>query len=315
MRCEGYVASHLAAIKANPASALDEYVFYYLTTVDARALVQDQNYPSLTLKAIAAIPVPLPTLEEQRRIVAALDKATPAMDRLRLIRQAKEATMDELETSLLDRLIQPSGPVGKSREWREVELGDVAEVFDGPHATPTKTKSGPWYLSISSLDKGRIDLSKSAHLSTEDFPRWTSRVAPRLGDTLFSYETRLGAAALWESDEPCALGRRMGLLRPKTAMIAPSFLTLTFLSPRFQQEIRDRKVTGATVDRIPIAELPQWPILLPPMNSQLQIVERYEAAALQVDNARSKAHHAKLLAGELRASMLSSFLGGAHETH
>ena len=33
--------------------------------------------------------------------------------------------------------------------WRKVSLGDIAEIFDGPHATPKKTSDGPVFLGIS----------------------------------------------------------------------------------------------------------------------------------------------------------------------
>jgi type I restriction enzyme S subunit len=82
-------------------------------------------------------------------------------------------------------------------------IGDIAEVFDGPHATPKKLDTGPHFLSISSLEKGRLDLSKSAFLSEEDFKKWAKRVTPKEGDLLFSYETRLGEAALM----PAGVGR------------------------------------------------------------------------------------------------------------
>lgn len=142
-------------------------------------------------------------------------------------------------------------------------IGDVADVFDGPHATPQKTTDGPWFLSISSLKGGVLDLAKSAHLAEDDFPRWTRRVQPREGDVLFSYETRLGEAALMPPGVRASLGRRMGLLRPKPGAVKNTLLLHAFLSPPFQEEIRRRTVHGATVDRIPLKEIPTWPIMLP----------------------------------------------------
>jgi type I restriction enzyme S subunit len=156
-------------------------------------------------------------------------------------------------------------------DWTMRPLGEVATVFDGPHATPTKTDAGPWYLSISSLQNGRFDLAASAHLSEADFPRWTKRVSPRVGDTLFSYETRIGEAAYWNLDVRAALGRRMGLLRPKSDEVNARFLSYAFLGPQFQKIIRAKTVHGATVERLLIADMPAWPILLPPFDEQRRI--------------------------------------------
>lgn len=156
-------------------------------------------------------------------------------------------------------------------EWVETTIGEIAEVYDGPHATPKKTESGPWFLSISSLNGGRLDLAESAHLSEEDFIKWTRRVIPQEGDVLFSYETRLGEAALMPGGIRACLGRRMGLLRPKIDHVEPRFLLYAYLSPAFQNVIQERKVHGATVDRIPLAELPGWPICIPSLDKQQAI--------------------------------------------
>ena len=50
-------------------------------------------------------------------------------------------------------------------EWHEVKIGELANVFDGPHATPPKTESGPVFLGISNLVNGRVDLSDTQRLS------------------------------------------------------------------------------------------------------------------------------------------------------
>ncbi|MEV5526846.1 restriction endonuclease subunit S [Streptomyces prunicolor] len=156
-------------------------------------------------------------------------------------------------------------------DWNERTIGDVAAVFDGPHATPKKTTDGPWFLSISSLDQGRLRLTESAHLSEEDFTKWTRRVTPQEGDVLFSYETRLGDAALMPEGIRACLGRRMGLLRPKRDHVDPSFLLYAYLAPQFQAVINSRQIRGATVDRIPLVDLPSWPIRLPSLGEQKAI--------------------------------------------
>ena len=156
-------------------------------------------------------------------------------------------------------------------EWRQVTIADIAEVYDGPHATPKKTASGPIFLGISNLSNGRLDLGESEHLSEEDYVKWTRRVAPRAGDVVFSYETRLGEAAIVPDALRCCLGRRMGLLRVKRERADPRFVLYTWLSPAFREVIRQRTVPGSTVDRIPIMGLPDFPVRIPPLDEQRSI--------------------------------------------
>src|SRR6266568_1846941 len=112
-----------------------------------------------------------------------------------------------------------------SSEWPVTGIGKLCEgIFDGPHATPKKTTSGPIFLGIESLVSGRVDLSAPEHLSEEDFVKWTRRVTPRAGDIVFAYETRLGDAALMPEGLRCCLGRRMALMRPDLSKVIPRFL-------------------------------------------------------------------------------------------
>jgi len=156
-------------------------------------------------------------------------------------------------------------------EWRTVRLGDVVEIYDGPHATPKKTDKGPIFLGIANLVNGRLDLRVTEHLSEEDFVRWTRRVLPRQGDIVFSYETRLGEAAMIPAGLRCCLGRRMGLLRPKNSAVDSRHLLYAYLGPEFQEVIRSRTVHGSTVDRIPLAQMPEFPIRLPSIRTQKAI--------------------------------------------
>ena len=149
------------------------------------------------------------------------------------------------------------------KEWEDVALGNLVEIFDGPHATPTKTPTGPLFLGISNLASGRLDLTATEHLSEDDYLRWTRRVTPTTNDVVFSYETRIGEAALIPNGLRACLGRRMGLLRAKDGAVDLRFLLYAFLGTQFQETLRVRTVHGSTVDRIPLIEMPSFPIHVP----------------------------------------------------
>jgi restriction modification system DNA specificity domain protein len=113
-----------------------------------------------------------------------------------------------------------------------------------------------------------LQLRKSDHISDIDYEKWTRRITPQANDLLFSYETRLGEAALMPGGIKAALGRRMALLRPDTSKVDPDFLLYKWLSPQWQALISERTLHGATVNRIPIRDIPDWPITLPPLSQQ-----------------------------------------------
>ena len=165
-----------------------------------------------------------------------------------------------------------------SSEWPLVEISTICEgIFDGPHATPQKTEQGPIFLGISSLNKGRLDLSKLEYLSEDDFKKWTKRITPKAGDLVFSYETRLGEVAMIPEGLRCCLGRRMALMRINHEKALPEYVLYAYLSPLFQDVIRARTIHGSTVDRIPLMEFGTFPIHVPPLDVQSSIASILKA--------------------------------------
>ena len=161
-------------------------------------------------------------------------------------------------------------------QWAPLRIGDIGELFDGPHATPKskgKVSTDYIFLSISSLENGRLNLKESPSISEEDYLSWTRRVTPQAQDLVFSYETRLGEGALIPAGLTCCLGRRMALLRPNQKVIEPRFLLYLFLGPKFQQTIAERTIHGSTVTRIALNDFPDFPILLPDITEQRRIAE------------------------------------------
>ncbi len=147
--------------------------------------------------------------------------------------------------------------------WHNVQLGHLVDIYDGPDATPKKTANGPIFLGISNLASGRLDLQETEHLSEHDYLRWTRRVTPTPNDIVFSYETRLGEAALIPEGLRACLGRRMGLLRPRDNAVDSRFLLYAFLGEKFQETLRSRTIHGSTVDRIPLSDIADFPIEVP----------------------------------------------------
>lgn len=65
----------------------------------------------------------------------------------------------------------------------------------------------------------------------------------------------------------------MGLLRFDTTKVDPRFMLYAYLGPEFQQTIRERTIHGSTVERIPLIELPDFPISIPPLTTQRRIAD------------------------------------------
>ena len=156
----------------------------------------------------------------------------------------------------------------------KVRIGDIATVFDGPHATPKKIAEGPIYLGLDGItDDGRFNPSGFAHLSEDDYVIWTRRVTPQEDDIVFSYEATLGRYVLIPKDFYGCLGRRLGIVRCDKAKVNPRWLYYFFLSPEWTHFTQSHKVRGSTVDRLSVDDFPGYEIPLPSLEEQNRAVD------------------------------------------
>jgi len=102
MGCDGYVASHLATISAGEKINF-RYLYYFLTLVDARDIAPNSSYPSLRIVDIGKIKIPLPSLAEQKKIVARLDKLSQKIEKIKKLQAATQNEFTILEQSILSK--------------------------------------------------------------------------------------------------------------------------------------------------------------------------------------------------------------------
>jgi type I restriction enzyme S subunit len=110
---------------------------------------------------------------------------------------------------------------------------------------------------------GGLDLSSVRHIAEEEFAAWTKRVTPREGDVVFTYEATLNRYAIIPRGFRGCLGRRLALIRtdPRTGM--NRYLYLYFFTDAWRATIARNKLSGATVDRVPLSKFPDFPVTVP----------------------------------------------------
>jgi type I restriction enzyme S subunit len=158
-------------------------------------------------------------------------------------------------------------------------------MFDGVHGTPKPAKGGPIFLGIRNLmDDGHFDLTDIRHIQEEDFPRWTKRVEPQAGDIVFSYEATLNLYGIIPDGFRGCLGRRLALIRPNPEKVDTRFLFYYFFGSEWRATIQKNILEGATVQRIPISGFPEFPVTIPPLESQRRIASILSAYDDLIEN-------------------------------
>ena len=95
----------LAALTVDQSQCLPEYVYYFLQH-QTRIILDEargSTFPNLPGGKLKVFPIPVPSLDEQRRIVAYLDDLQAQADELAALQDDTQAELDALLPSLLDR--------------------------------------------------------------------------------------------------------------------------------------------------------------------------------------------------------------------
>ena len=251
------------------------FLYYVLRSPMVAKRIEDlalrSGVPHINLAILRAFEVDLPSLENQHRIASILG----AYDDLIEVNRRRIALLEEMAGRLFEewfvrfRFPEHEGRVTEGelpQGWMRVPIEQVYQgLYDGPHATPKPSEDGPVFLGIGNItESGQLDLSSIRHIAEAEFQIWTRRVTPEAGDIVFTYEATLNRYAMIPRNFRGCLGRRLALIRMPPSSVYRNFLFLYFFSADWRQTITRNKLSGATVDRIPLSKLPAFPINLPP---------------------------------------------------
>jgi type I restriction enzyme S subunit len=265
-----------------PGPDLDRgYLAWLLLTPDMVAYASSRatgaNLPRLTPSALAEFKIPLPSLPEQRRIAAILDKA----DALRTKRRAALAQLDTLTQSIF--LDMFGDPATNPKGWPEsVLLGEVADVVSGVtigrKLNGKATRTVP-YLAVVNVQDRHLDLStiKTTEATEDEIQRYRLERNDLLltegGDP-----DKLGRGSLWNEElTECIHQNHVFRVRLRTKEITPLFLSWLVGSQRGKRYfLRSAKQTTG-IASINMTQLRAFPLLIPPAQRQHEFGKRVAA--------------------------------------
>ena len=203
----------------------------------------------------------------------------------------------------------------KRLDWKTVPIKELYEgLYDGPHATPKLSDSGPVFLGIKNVtDDGRLDLAEIRHIAEDDYAAWTRRVEPHPGDLVFTYEATLNRYALIPNGFRGCLGRRMALIRTDPRRVDVRFLLYYFFTEEWRAVIRKNMLTGATVDRIPLTSFPDFPVKAPQLSVQQRIADVLSAYDELIENNQRRIRILETMARALYREWFVEFRFPGHD--
>lgn len=230
---------------------------------------------------IEAVKVPLPPIEEQRRIAVVLERA----DELRAKRREALAKLDTITQAIFVHVF--GDPATNTRAWAEVPVAELADGHDGIKCGPFGTQ-----LSADEYANGGVPLWGIPHVNRHFRVPTDEFLTPEKAQALSSYDIRpgdivmtrkgtVGNCAVYPDDLPAGV-MHSDLLRLRLGDDAdPNFLAaqLTY-SRSVQHQVRSMS-GGAVMAGINVTKLRELVVVAPPVEMQREFAQHVGAAKQQ----------------------------------
>ena len=296
-----WVNNHAHVITARENLVL-EYLMYYLNYADLNLYINGATRGKLTKSSLNSIQIPLPPLEQQKKIAAILDAA----DTYRQLTKALIAKYDELTQSLF--LDMFGDPVKNEKGWGTDELNNLCRKISVGFVGTCE----PYYCSqdvgvpmlrTGNLGEGFLRLNNLKYV-TFDFHEKQKKSQLNSGDILIARHGDNGKAVLYNGEFEQANCLNIVVLRPNEK------LNSMFIQFLLNNDSTRKKISGltggATQKVVNTKEIQQLIIPFPPTSIQNQFAERVQAIEVQKAQAQASLEKAE----ELFASLLQKAFKG-----
>lgn len=275
----------LAALTVNETLCSPKYLWYGLECKvdELNSKGTGSTFKAINKKTLAETEIPLPPLEEQRRIAALLDKVSDLIAKRR-------AQLDKLDLLVKARFVEMFGdPVSNPNGYLKIKVGEavasgyIEKPLDGNHGekhpkTAEYVDDGiPFIMANNLTDSGEVDLIHCAHITRERAIRLDKGFAHNL-DVLITHKGTIGRTAILYTDlDFVMLTPQVTYYRIKKGM-TPDYLKAYFSTDYFQMEMANLAAGGSTRAYVGITAQLSLPILIPPLPLQKDFSNYVEQA-------------------------------------
>ena len=263
----------------------------------------------LSSRTIQDIPLPIPPLAEQQRIVEILEEQFSRLDAaLASIRTVREKAA-AFRRSLLQATFGGEFSEKPNGEWKVEPLSNIAELSLGvmlDRAKDTGEGQVP-YLANINVRWGTFETDKLKTMQV--LPNQVDRATVRFGDVVVCEGGEPGRCAIWRGENGIAIQKALHRVRPMGDLI--STYLCYFFEFRFRGVQSDELFTGTTIRHLPKEKLATLEIPLPSVGEQRHIVEILEEQFSRLNAALEETNQLEARIASERRSLLHAAFSGA----
>ncbi len=292
-----------------PRSQIDhKFLYYYLGSIVEvlNDLGTGATFKELSGGKLKEVPVPLPPLPEQQRIVTVLDDASEGIATARAHAEKNLQNARAIFESHLQSVFAEAFDKGES-----VLLSDLAtDISDGDHMPPPKAVQGVPFITIRNIAKNTrtIDFSDTFMVSRAYFDGLKANKKPQIGDVLYTVTGSFGLPVLVSESRDFCFQRHIGLIRPKTD-VCSKWLYYLLMSPQLVKQANDG-ATGTAQKTVSLKVLRGYRVPQVASSMQLATVATLDSLFEETQRLESLYHRKLTALDALKKSLLHQAFSG-----
>lgn len=209
--------------------------------------------------------VPVPRIEEQTAIATALSDADTLISSLEKLIAKKRM----IKQGAMQQLLASTGSDGKPKEgWEVKRLGEIAEVRDGTHQTPTYVESGIPFYSVESVTNN--DFKNTKFITEEAHKLLTKTCKIEKDDILMTRIGSIGDCKLVDWDVNASFYVSLALLKIKSGY-SSEYIYHFSKTAYFKKEADVNSLQSAIPKKINLGPISNIKIRLPSYAEQTRI--------------------------------------------
>lgn len=166
----------------------------------------------------------------------------------------------------------------------KVPLGEICDVRDGTHDSPKYVQEGYPLITSKNVINGEIDFSDTKLISREDLDKINKRSKVDLGDILMPMIGTIGRPTIVEFEKDFAI-KNVALVKSDNQKVLSRYVRAVLDSKVFAQYISQNE-RGSTQKFISLGSLRSFPIPVPPIEVQQEIVDELEGYQKIIDGCK-----------------------------
>ncbi len=269
----------VCAMETNESITNYKYVYYCLAEDYFKIKSSAQGaLTSLNLAMIKNIEIPIPSLDEQNRIVGILDTFTDSIENLKQQIAQRRKQYEHYRDQLLDL---------EGKDGVEMKtLEDCAILIsDGDHQPPPKTQQGIPFITISNINKDnhKIDFSNTFFVPKEYYESIKNERKAKEGDVLYTVTGSYGIPVNIDFAKEFCFQRHIAMIRPNIDVLLSKFLYHSLLTVGVKKQA-DENASGGAQKTVSLSSLRKFIIYVPSLPEQQRIVSILDTFEASISN-------------------------------